>query len=79
MWKIDQSFTRDLAERPAAAAVVSAVVDLGRRLERTVVAEGVEDDATLRSLCALGCTHAQGYHLGRPQSATQISELLSAP
>ena len=77
-WKIDGSFTADLLDRPAAAAVVSAVLQLGRELERVVVVEGVEDEPTLQALRRLGCTHAQGYHLGRPQPAEQITDLLSA-
>ena len=76
-WKIDRSFTADLAQRPAAAAVVSAVLQLGRQLERVVVVEGVEDETTVRALRELGCAHAQGYSLGRPQSAAQIVDLLS--
>ena len=76
-WKLDRSFARDLDSRPPAAAVVHAVVQLGRRLDRTVIAEGVEDDATLRALRTLGCTFAQGFHLGPAQPAAQISALLA--
>ena len=76
-WKIDGSFTGDLADRPAAAAVVSAVLQMGRQLNRTVVVEGVENETTLEILRRLGCTYAQGFHLGRPQSAQHMTELLS--
>ena len=76
-WKIDRAFTADL-DRPAASAVVSAVLQLGRQLDRVVVVEGVEDDTTLQALRRHGCTHAQGYHLGRPQTAAQIADLLGA-
>ena len=77
-WKIDRSFTGDLSSRPAAAAVVSAVLQLGANLQRTVVVEGVESDDALQALRRLGCTHAQGYHLGRPQDAEQLADHLSA-
>ena len=35
-----------------------------------VIAEGVEDEPTLRRLAALGCDRAQGFHLSRPLTAT---------
>ncbi|HEU0102426.1 MAG TPA: EAL domain-containing protein [Mycobacteriales bacterium] len=78
-WKIDRSFTGQLTDGSAAAAVVSAVLHLGRQLDRTVVVEGVENDTTVQALRRLGCTHAQGYHLGRPQPAAQIIDLLGTP
>ena len=75
--KIDRSFTDHMAERPAAVAVVSAVLQLGRQLGRTVVVEGVEDAPTLQALRQLGCTHAQGYHLGRPQPPEVVTAALA--
>jgi diguanylate cyclase (GGDEF)-like protein len=75
-WKVDRSFTGDLVHRPAAAAVLSAVLQLGRQLRRTVIVEGVENDRTMSALRRLGCTHAQGHHLGRPQTAAEITALL---
>ena len=74
--KVDQSFTLALTSRPEAEAVVASVLLLGHRLRRTVVVEGVEDAATLRALRALGVTHVQGHHLGRPQAAADLSRLL---
>jgi EAL domain-containing protein (putative c-di-GMP-specific phosphodiesterase class I) len=70
--KIDNSFARDLQVRPAASAIVSAVLLLGRSLGRTVVAEGAEDESIVRTLIDLGCTHLQGYHLGRPMPAPML-------
>jgi EAL domain-containing protein (putative c-di-GMP-specific phosphodiesterase class I) len=71
--KVDQSFTRALNTDADALAVVSAVLLLGRSLRRTVIVEGVEDAATLRTLRDLGCTHAQGFHLARPQPGDHIT------
>ncbi|WP_432574680.1 EAL domain-containing protein [Kineococcus sp. SYSU DK005] len=42
---------------------------MSRDLQRTAVVEGVESPAALELLRALGCTHAQGYLLGRPAPA----------
>lgn len=46
---------------------MTTTVALAHALGQVVVAEGVEDEATLRLLAALGCDHAQGFYLGRPQ------------
>jgi diguanylate cyclase (GGDEF)-like protein len=73
--KIDRSFVRELAD-PRSAAVVSAMVDLGRRLGHTVVAEGIEDRAAYEALARLGCDVAQGYWLARPMPAAQLSRLV---
>ncbi|WP_298802295.1 sensor domain-containing phosphodiesterase [uncultured Pseudokineococcus sp.] len=76
--KVDRSFTRDLRTSPAAAAVVTAAVQLGRTLQRTVVVEGVEDEGTLQALLALGATHLQGYHLTRPLPTDEVTDRLAA-
>ena len=77
--KVDQSFTQALSTRAEANAVVSSVLLLGQRLHRTVVMEGVEDAETLQALRRLGVTHAQGYHLARPQAAAALTGLLRSP
>ena len=68
--KLDRVFVGGLAregwERERDAAIVAAAITLAHALGLRVVAEGVEDEATLDALRALGCDHAQGYHLGRP-------------
>ncbi len=74
--KVDREFTRQLPGRTAAVAVVAAVLELGRQLDRTVVVEGVEDQPTLQSLRGLGVSYAQGYHLGRPVAPERIVELV---
>ena len=52
-----------------ASAVTRAVIELARALDLELVAEGVEHEHQLHTLLALGCTHAQGYLLGRPVDA----------
>ncbi len=71
--KIDKSFVRGVAHDRRAAAVVSAVLLLAHNLGKTVIAEGVEDEETLRALHELGCTYAQGYHLGRPEPPAMLN------
>jgi diguanylate cyclase (GGDEF)-like protein len=64
--KIDRSFVTGLHDRAGDAAIVRAIVDLGRHLGLEVVAEGVEDQETWDLLAEMGCHIVQGWHLGRP-------------
>ena len=68
--KIDRAFVRDLVPGGEDAAIVSAIIALGRTLNLSVIAEGVETESQQRLLTELGCTSLQGYHLGRPVDAT---------
>ncbi|WP_299038383.1 bifunctional diguanylate cyclase/phosphodiesterase [uncultured Pseudokineococcus sp.] len=64
--KLDRSFTVRLLEEGRTAAIVRTTVDLAHRLGMRLVAEGVEDEATLRALHELGCDETQGYLHSRP-------------
>lgn len=64
--KIDGSFIRDLTSDPGNQLVVSSLIQIARSLNKTTVAECVEDAATLDALRELGVDHVQGFHLGRP-------------
>ena len=61
------------------AAVVRSIVLLGRSLGKLVVAEGVETEAQLDALRALGCNRGQGYLLGRPLPAAAWEPVLAQP
>ncbi|WP_432547573.1 putative bifunctional diguanylate cyclase/phosphodiesterase [Kineococcus sp. SYSU DK004] len=81
--KVDRSFVAELtAEDPAARRVAHALVEgitgLARALELRVVAEGVEDRATLDVLRALGCDVVQGWHTGRPVPGGEIGRQVVA-
>ena len=76
--KLDRSMIDPLPE-PTAAAIVQAACLLGQALQLQVVAEGVETEAQARAAERLGCTHLQGYLLGRPLDAEAAGALLSAP
>jgi diguanylate cyclase (GGDEF)-like protein len=64
--KIDRAFISSLAVDARDRLIVASTVSLGRALGLDVVAEGVEDEATLAVLQELGCDLAQGFLLGRP-------------
>jgi diguanylate cyclase (GGDEF)-like protein len=74
--KIDRSFVHDLETDANAEAVAKSIVALAHSLGLRVVAEGVETDGQLELLSQLGCDMAQGFLLGRPMSADQLSRLL---
>ncbi len=74
--KIDQSFIGDLPGGRDAVAIVHAVAGLARSLGVVTTAEGVETQAQLDQVRALGCDEVQGFLTGRPQSAADISRLL---
>jgi EAL domain-containing protein (putative c-di-GMP-specific phosphodiesterase class I)/CHASE2 domain-containing sensor protein len=63
--KIDQAFVRQMADRRG-ASVLEAIVALGQRLGLLIVVEGIETDAELTHLAAMGCHVAQGFLFGRP-------------
>jgi PAS domain S-box-containing protein len=64
--KIDIEFVRDLVANSANQHVVKAIVNLAQGFGCQTIAEGVEDEDTLRLLEDLGVDFAQGFHLGRP-------------
>jgi diguanylate cyclase (GGDEF)-like protein len=74
--KIDRSFVMRLLEDECDAAIVHTVVDLGRRLGLTVVAEGVESAKAWELLGHWGCEEAQGHLLGRPMAAVELGRWL---
>ncbi|HEY8580715.1 MAG TPA: EAL domain-containing protein [Beijerinckiaceae bacterium] len=76
--KIDQSFIQSLHENRESLAIVRAVTSLAQSLGMSTTAEGVETPEQAEALAREGCDFLQGYLLGRPQSAAQIRELLSA-
>ncbi|MFC5067066.1 putative bifunctional diguanylate cyclase/phosphodiesterase [Flaviflagellibacter deserti] len=70
--KIDQSFVRDLESNTDSAGIVSAVVNLGRSLNMSVVAEGVETQAQRAFLLSAGCSLGQGYLFAKPMPARDV-------
>jgi len=63
--KIDQGFVTGAPRQPRKRAVVETSLDLARKLQLTVVAEGVETVEEWQMLAELGCHQAQGFLIGR--------------
>jgi diguanylate cyclase (GGDEF)-like protein len=76
--KIDQSFVSGALLETQNAAIVESVVGLAHRLGKQVVAEGVEDAATLAYLDRLATDYAQGFYIGRPVRPDEITARLRA-
>ncbi len=72
--KLDRSFMQQVESSPQSMAIVRAVLALGKSLEVTVLAEGIETKEQLNLLAQEGCDEAQGYFFGRPAPLHRIVE-----
>jgi diguanylate cyclase (GGDEF)-like protein/PAS domain S-box-containing protein len=74
--KMDREFVADIEADRRGAALVAAVVELGRTLGMDVVAEGVETAGQLDALRGMGCRFIQGWLVGRPMGAAELPAFL---
>jgi diguanylate cyclase (GGDEF)-like protein/PAS domain S-box-containing protein len=77
--KIDQSFVRGLPGDGNDVAIVRAIIALGRSMQLTVIAEGVETTAQELFLAAEGCEQIQGFVISRPIPADTFAEKFLTP
>jgi EAL domain-containing protein (putative c-di-GMP-specific phosphodiesterase class I) len=75
--KIDQSFVRGVPQDADDANIVRAIIALGRSLEVTLIAEGVETVEQSDFLHAQGCHEIQGYLVSRPKPAAELEKMLA--
>ncbi len=75
--KIDRSFVSPMLRNESDLIIVRSTINLGHDLGLNVIAEGVEDSSTLERLAALGCDHAQGYHVSKPMPADAFNHWLT--
>jgi EAL domain-containing protein (putative c-di-GMP-specific phosphodiesterase class I) len=73
--KIASGFVRGVDADPGSRAIVAALISMGAALGCNVTALGVDTDAQLESLRALGCPRGQGAALGPAVTASQLVEL----
>jgi len=73
--KIDKSFVQDIGQDEG-ATIVRAVIQLGKSLGMTVIAEGVETPEQEAYLIAEGCQEGQGYYYSKPLPARDLDLLL---
>jgi diguanylate cyclase (GGDEF)-like protein len=76
--KLDRSIVAHLPGPREHEAITRTTIELAHALDATVVAEGIETREQWDYLKDAGCDVAQGYLIGRPQTATELAQLLTA-
>ncbi len=76
--KIDLSFVREVTTNANSAAIVKAIIALGHSLGLELIAEGVETRDQAQCLLKLGCDAIQGYWIGRPLAAADMTDFLAS-
>ncbi len=71
--KLDRAFTLSLSASERERTVVETLIDLGRRLGLSVIAEGVEDDRQYEAARRAGCDGVQGFHIAPPLDTAGLS------
>jgi diguanylate cyclase (GGDEF)-like protein len=74
--KIDKSFITNMMSDEQNKAIVHTTIELAHHMNLRVVAEGIEDEETLRQLSDMGCEEAQGYCLSKPVPSTELVDWL---
>lgn len=77
--KIDRTFVQDVETDEGDAAIVRAVLELGRNLQLDVIAEGVETEGQEAFLYSHGCGMVQGFRYAKPVAASRVPWLISEP
>jgi len=67
--KIDRQFIRNMTRDPAMRAIVKTIIALGKSLDVTITAEGVEKPEQADMLRKFGCAQVQGFLYGYPEAA----------
>jgi diguanylate cyclase (GGDEF)-like protein len=75
--KIDRAFISDIDTLPKQITVIENIINLGKSLDLTVVAEGVETQQQATLLSNLNCHSIQGFHFYRPQPRQEVEELFA--
>lgn len=76
--KIDRAFVQEISQSGDASGIATLVVALGRQLNLSTIAEGVETQEQRACLQAMGCQEGQGYLFARPLTAEQLEAWLAA-
>ncbi len=74
--KIDRDFVSDMNGNPEAEAILVSIIQLGKALGMTIVAEGIETTEQIRFLQQHGCHRMQGYFISRPLSEPALTSFL---
>jgi EAL domain-containing protein (putative c-di-GMP-specific phosphodiesterase class I) len=70
--KIDKTFVQQMHRSERSVHIVKAALALAESIGLSTIAEGIEEEAVGAQLAAMGCSHAQGYHYGKPMPKEAI-------
>lgn len=76
--KIDKSFLFALRDDTQDSRIIETIVNLAHGMQLTVVAEGIEDEKSLREIAAMGCEQAQGYFISKPLASQHMLSWLAS-
>ncbi len=76
--KIDRDLVNELHSAVMGGHISSMVIELGRNLNLTVIAEGIEEEEQAQTLMRMGCHEGQGYLYAQPMVAPQLIEWIKA-
>lgn len=74
--KIDRAFIKDIDEVPKQVTLIENIINLGKALNMSLVAEGVETREQAILLSNLNCDYIQGFHFYRPQPKQELESVL---
>jgi len=77
--KIDRQFIRNMTRDPAMRAIVKTIIALGKSLDVTITAEGVETPEQAEMLRKFGCRQVQGFLYGHPEAAETHAKPKGSP
>jgi EAL domain-containing protein (putative c-di-GMP-specific phosphodiesterase class I) len=70
--KIDGAFIKDIVNNPSDVAVVKSICEIAHFMEKTVIAEFVQDEKAVEILKSIGVDYAQGYGIGKPHALNAL-------
>jgi len=70
--KIDKTFVQQIGQSDRSRHIIKAALELARSIGLSTIAEGIETADIGAQLAAMGCSHAQGYHYGKPMPKQQM-------
>jgi diguanylate cyclase (GGDEF)-like protein len=76
--KIDRAFVAGMSKSESYNKIVNAVVSLGKGLGMEIVAEGVETEAEVKVMTALGCTELQGFYFSKPLEVSDVADVIKS-
>ena len=76
--KIDRAFVTELNSAVMGGHIASMVIELGRNLNLTVIAEGIEEEEQAQTLLKMGCHEGQGYLYAKPMVAPDLVQWIKS-